>query len=111
MSFLTPLNKKNTDEDLKRINEKIEFMNIGGTRVVIIGAENSVEQCSYCAKINNIKKQKLKVCGKCGQVKYCNKECQRSDWKKHKLECGKINPNDNLTLNRNNRNAVQVQFE
>lgn len=27
------------------------------------------------------------TCGKCSRKKYCSKECQRTDWKTHKLEC------------------------
>ena len=27
----------------------------------------------------------LKTCSVCGKAKYCNKECQIQDWKKHKL--------------------------
>lgn len=29
----------------------------------------------------------LKVCSQCKQVSYCSSACQRSDWKKHKLQC------------------------
>lgn len=37
--------------------------------------------CEICSAIRN-----LKVC-KCVSVAYCGKECQRLDWKKHKLVC------------------------
>jgi len=27
-------------------------------------------------------------CAGCGEIAYCSKECQKSDWKRHKVECG-----------------------
>jgi len=29
----------------------------------------------------------LKFCGRCGKQKYCSKDCQRADWKNHKVCC------------------------
>jgi hypothetical protein len=80
------------DEDiLKNINEKINLGKEGNKRIIILG-KDKIDQCSYCQKAYKVKT--LKVCSKCGQVKYCDKECQLNDWKKHKLECGKIKPNN-----------------
>ncbi|XP_071084689.1 uncharacterized protein [Haliotis cracherodii] len=39
--------------------------------------------CSFCEK----KSPKLKACSKCHLTPYCSKECQRKDWKRHKLWC------------------------
>jgi len=36
-----------------------------------------------CNKVSD----KLKKCGGCNQVKYCNSICQRSHWSKHKNKC------------------------
>lgn len=33
---------------------------------------------------------KLSSCGNCQRVSYCNKECQRADWKNHKGACKKV---------------------
>ena len=39
--------------------------------------------CFTCKK----KFFELKKCGNCLSILYCSKECQRNDWKRHKLEC------------------------
>ncbi len=31
-------------------------------------------------------------CANCKSVLYCNRECQKADWKKHKTTCKQINP-------------------
>ena len=38
--------------------------------------------CNVCEEIKN-----LKMCSKCKKVSYCSEECQRKDWKNHKLIC------------------------
>ena len=40
-----------------------------------------------CKSCENKNKKQLKRCSKCEVVYYCNKECQRKDWKEHKIEC------------------------
>ena len=40
--------------------------------------------CAVCGVTDNLKR-----CAKCKLVRYCSREHQASDWKKHKLECGK----------------------
>ena len=43
--------------------------------------------CSSCWKDD----KNCQSCSRCGTVYYCSKECQRSDWKKHKANCGEQN--------------------
>lgn len=43
-------------------------------------------KCYTCHTV----KEKLLVCGNCGAVKYCSKECQRKDWKEHKVGCSDV---------------------
>ncbi|KAL8859677.1 MAG: hypothetical protein Q9178_003791 [Gyalolechia marmorata] len=40
-------------------------------------------RCDNC----NVLSGQLLVCGKCGRVRYCSKECQRAAWKGHKVLC------------------------
>ena len=40
------------------------------------------EHCNHCGKSDS-----KAMCGKCRQVWYCGADCQRIDWKQHKLLC------------------------
>ena len=40
------------------------------------------DECWKCKK-----KAELKMCGRCGAVKYCGGECQKADWNVHKMFC------------------------
>lgn len=44
--------------------------------------------CKACGKVGG-DADKLLRCGKCGVVKYCDRECQKSDWDLHKKACFK----------------------
>lgn len=39
--------------------------------------------CSVCKEISN----STKMCSVCKNSRYCSKECQKQDWKKHKVIC------------------------
>lgn len=43
--------------------------------------EMSNSNCEVCGK------KSTSTCGKCKLTRYCSKECQRKDWKKHKNLC------------------------
>ncbi|CAB4036494.1 Stress-induced-phospho 1, partial [Paramuricea clavata] len=43
------------------------------------------EICFFCHKQGQLKK-----CTRCFTAKYCNRECQRSDWKRHKNNCARL---------------------
>ncbi len=49
--------------------------------------------CFYC------RKRCSKVCAKCFVTTYCNEECQKGDWKKHKRECRPILEKSTVCLN------------
>ena len=62
-------------------------------RIIISSALHSI--CRYCNNGDHHAKEfqeSLRVCSRCQATYYsCSKECQRADWKKHKLSC---NPMD-----------------
>lgn len=45
--------------------------------------------CATCKKPASIvsKESALKICEQCKKIYYCSRECQKKDWKRHKLEC------------------------
>ena len=43
-----------------------------------------IVKCRRCRK-----ETKLMKCGQCGNVWYCGAQCQKEDWKRHKVFCGK----------------------
>ena len=49
-----------------------------------------VRCCSHCEKFS----EDLKRCSRCRQANYCSSECQRNDWKRHKLTCTSISSID-----------------
>ncbi|KAK6579836.1 hypothetical protein PZA11_007544 [Diplocarpon coronariae] len=46
------------------------------------------KMCTACSKRSSEDKP-LKPCTKCQSVKYCSRDCQKADFKKHKKECAK----------------------
>ena len=52
-------------------------------RSVDVKPENMQHACNRCHKGG----EDLMLCGKCRHVRYCDGECQRIDWKRHKEEC------------------------
>ena len=42
-----------------------------------------------CARYGCDKDGKLR-CGRCKIVRYCSRECQRDEWRSHKLICKKV---------------------
>jgi tetratricopeptide (TPR) repeat protein len=45
---------------------------------------NKIVKCRRCRK-----EAKLMKCAVCEKVKYCGAQCQKEDWKRHKVFCGK----------------------
>jgi hypothetical protein len=48
-------------------------------------ARPKMSTCEFCRKEET--KVKLFRCSRCKFVRYCSKECQTADWKKHKHAC------------------------
>lgn len=62
--------------DMKRY---LETMSIGDTKM-----------CNFCQKPKHLTKsdgEQLRACSRCMKIEYCSKQCQYSDWKRHKKEC------------------------
>ena len=51
------------------------------------GVTRAAEACRNCGKKQGKGGEALKKCAKCLGVRYCSAECQKKDWKKHRMEC------------------------
>jgi len=56
-------------------------------REVIVNNRWCNKICDTC--LNKRDPDKLMHCGRCCLTFYCNRECQRKDWDRHKLRCCK----------------------
>ncbi|KAJ7751040.1 hypothetical protein B0H16DRAFT_1548624 [Mycena metata] len=64
--------------------------------------------CDYirCRKIQQ--KKDLKACGDCRSARYCNIQCQRSDWCFHRLHCETLQGEQRETLRGRERSFVRA---
>lgn len=49
--------------------------------------KDATPTCDGCGSEEGKSGQQLKSCAKCKSASYCSRECQKSDWKKHKKYC------------------------
>ena len=79
-------------EDLRNDTMKTYTKNCiksGRTEAGILGMDSNIYCCQKC----NIQERdltgggKLLKCGRCFHAYYCSKECQKSHWKTHKINC------------------------
>ena len=54
-----------------------------------------MRQCRSCLK----SEYKILLCSKCKCMRYCSKECQKKDWKRHKSECREVNDDCYVSFN------------
>lgn len=54
------------------------------TNVYQVFDEKMVKSCNFCLKYEE---NSMMKCGKCQIKYYCDQQCQRKDWVKHKLSC------------------------
>lgn len=52
-----------------------------------------VEVCDSCRQ----SKGQLRKCSVCHSAQYCSVECQKADWKEHKLVCKRVTPTPSTT--------------
>lgn len=50
------------------------------------------QRCRSCSAFKAKSGATLKKCMRCLKVQYCSVECQRKDWKKHRMECEEAAP-------------------
>ncbi|KAF9446355.1 hypothetical protein P691DRAFT_733474 [Macrolepiota fuliginosa MF-IS2] len=53
----------------------------GNSKVISVPLQK-LDKCGVCAKTTA-----LRLCSSCASAIYCSKECQRADWREHKLFC------------------------
>lgn len=75
------------DETNQLLKKKISLEYLQGLSAEGVNLEMAndvmLDECHICKKTD----VKLLKCGACGIVQYCSKECQKSDWKDHKVTC------------------------
>ena len=60
------------------------FKHSSGTQKAALSSDQ-VTRCFHCGK----QTESMKRCGACLITTYCSRECQKSDWKRHKKDCTK----------------------
>ena len=88
------------DEDNGRIMVQIVDEGVGVpsslSRQISVKPENMVRACDCCRHAGAATMQ---YCGRCKNAAYCNAECQRSDWARHKVYCSTMNSQRQLVKN------------
>ena len=59
-----------------------------------------LKACAQCAKTSTTLDVGVKLlsCARCGRVKYCSRECQRSHWSSHKKACRPLDSPDGVNF-------------
>ena len=82
-AFALRLNKRMDDRASGKIPDPVGLMTIR-----IVDDQLAERQCAACGVWQTHSSKKLERCSKCQLAYYCCKECQKNDWKKHKVSCG-----------------------
>lgn len=52
-----------------------------------VGAGKRTGGCGVCGEAEKVSGGELLRCSRCKKVRYCSPECQKRDWKRHKVGC------------------------
>lgn len=85
--LIAKLLEKGTNVDKNEIDQATKK---GLNHVVDLLINFKPKKCNICKKTASFS-NKLLLCGGCKKIFYCNKECQKKDWHKHKSICKKNN--------------------
>ena len=57
-------------------------------RDIHIKPENMLHACEYCHVVKSTTDMPIELkCSRCRIARYCNRDCQRTDWPQHKVNC------------------------
>jgi hypothetical protein len=57
---------------------------------LVAGGGEMKEKCRACGRDEAKEGGKLLMCTRCKKAKYCSKDCQKGDWKTHRMECVEV---------------------
>ena len=87
IDVLIQYNARVTNKEI--INKLRTSVETHGTRDLAVRVREAhprdIEECEKCVK------SAPKKCSSCKKVYYCSQECQKQDWKFHKISCQKKN--------------------
>ncbi|KAF8992051.1 hypothetical protein BDQ17DRAFT_1413515 [Cyathus striatus] len=81
-----PSSHPDPDKYMKKLKDHAQQQRMLDRAKKYSGRQMALENdlCAHCTNRGN---PTLKNCSGCRQIKYCSKECQKADWKRHKSEC------------------------
>jgi ankyrin repeat protein len=88
--LVTHLLKKHADSSITNL-DNISSLDIApeasAIKQLLINGSHKLKKikCNVCKKFG-----KTFLCARCNHASYCSKDCQKADWKEHKLTCGLI---------------------
>ena len=88
----TDVSKTNGDYKSAKYDGNVEYNN--EERIISNESKFSSSWCSGCKR----KREDLRLCGKCFTAGYCNKDCQREHWPKHKKLCKVLREKSSLLV-------------
>ena len=97
------------DYEFKQVNRKSmsllpDEIKLWKKRLNMYLSKNEELICNRCGYSENYLPQNMKQCSKCKKAFYCDKLCQKADWKIHKKIC----KSPKLTLSKNDNSKQEI---